>query len=78
MLFFVEDDTFMKSSVILTTWLERGDCSKRNSNSFYAMIQSVNSHVRRLVNEKAAHDEELEQIKEKFRQRMEGIINQSK
>ena len=68
----------MKGTQVLVTWLDRGDCSRRASNIFYSMIQSVNSHVRRLMNEKAQHDLELEQMKLKFRQRLEGIIRQCK
>ncbi len=68
----------MKGTQVLVTWLERGDCSRRSANTFYGMIQSVNSHVRRLMNEKATHDQELEQMKLAFRQRHEGILRQSK
>lgn len=40
-----QDDHFTKAVQVLITWLERGDCSKKNSNTFYSMIQSTNSHV---------------------------------
>lgn len=39
------DDHFTKAVQVLITWLERGDCTKKNSNTFYSMIQSTNSHV---------------------------------
>ena len=68
----------MKATQVLVTWLERGDCARRSANTFYSMIQSVNSHVRRLMNEKGAHDQELEQMKLAFRQRHEGILRQCK
>ena len=68
----------MKATQALVTWLERGDCSRRNANSFYSMIQSVNAHVRRLINEKAQHDEEFEVMKAKFRQQLEAILRQCK
>ncbi len=68
----------MKGTQVLVTWLERGDCTRRSANTFYSMIQSVNSHVRRLMNEKATHDQELEQMKLAFRQRLEGILRQCK
>lgn len=70
------DDTFMKAAQVLVTWLERGDCSKRSANIFYAMIQSTNSHVRRLLNEKMLHEEEVQAMKEKFHHRMQGILRQ--
>ncbi|XP_013388569.1 ecto-NOX disulfide-thiol exchanger 2-like [Lingula anatina] len=71
-----DDSTFIKASAILVTWLERGDCNKRTATSFYTMVQSTHSHVRRLLNEKQQHEEEVRQIKEKFRQRFEGILRQ--
>lgn len=66
----------MKAAQVLVTWLERGDCSKRSANIFYAMIQSTNSHVRRLLNEKMLHEEEVQAMKEKFHHRMQGILRQ--
>lgn len=68
----------MKASQILATWLSRGDCNRRTSNTFYSLVQAVNSHVRRLMADKAQHDEELAQMKLKFRLRMEGILRQCK
>ena len=70
------DDSFMQGTQVLVTWLDRGDCNRRNANTFYSMVQSVNAHVRRLLNEKATHDEELETIKQQFRDRLEGILRQ--
>ncbi|KAK4872811.1 hypothetical protein RN001_014840 [Aquatica leii] len=70
------DETFTKAVQILLTWLERGDCSKRNSNTFYSMIQSTNSHVRRLLSEKTQYEEELQKAKEIMKGRMQGILLQ--
>ncbi|XP_011689403.1 PREDICTED: ecto-NOX disulfide-thiol exchanger 2 [Wasmannia auropunctata] len=71
-----QDDTFMKAVQIVVTWLERGDCIKRNANIFYSMIQSTNSHVRRLLTEKAAYEEELQKAKELMKGRMQGLLIQ--
>lgn len=68
----------MKGTQVLMTWLERGDCNRRTANTFYSMVQCVHSHVRRLLTEKSQHDVELEEMKLKFRQRLEGIIRQCK
>ncbi|XP_031355933.1 ecto-NOX disulfide-thiol exchanger 2 isoform X2 [Photinus pyralis] len=70
------DETFTKAVQILLTWLERGDCSKRNSNTFYSMIQSTNSHVRRLLTEKTQYEDELQKAKEIMKGRMQGILLQ--
>lgn len=61
------DDMFLKACQVLCTWLERGDCHKKNSNIFYTIIQSTNSHVRRLQNEKATYEQEFKEAKVVFR-----------
>lgn len=63
---------------VVITWLERGDCTKRNANTFYSMIQSTNSHVRRLLTEKATYEEELQKAKELLKGRMQGLLIQCK
>ncbi|KAK8723768.1 hypothetical protein OTU49_011534 [Cherax quadricarinatus] len=70
------DDSFSKAAQILITWLERGDCNKRNSGTFYGMIQSTNSHVRRLMTEKGQYEEELAKFREQTRARMQGVFMQ--
>ncbi|KAF2364359.1 RNA recognition motif domain [Trinorchestia longiramus] len=69
-------DTFTKAATTLVTWLERGDCSKRNTGTFYSMIQSTNSQVRRLIAEKMQYEEELAKFREQTRARMQGIVAQ--
>lgn len=71
-----QDDTFTKAVQIVITWLERGDCNKKNANNFYSMIQSTNSHIRRLLNEKSHYEEELKKAKDLLRGRMQGILLQ--
>lgn len=73
-----QDESFSKAVQILITWLERGDCSKKNSNVFYSMIQSTNSHVRRLLNEKSTFEEELEKAKELHKKQMHNLSVQCK
>ncbi|KAL0272054.1 UNVERIFIED_CONTAM: hypothetical protein PYX00_005174 [Menopon gallinae] len=72
------DEGFQKSVQMVIAWLERGDCSKRNANTFYSMIQSTNSHVRRLMNEKMQYEEELQNAKDLYRSRVQGIVVQCK
>lgn len=73
-----QDDTFSKAVQIFITWLERGDCNKKNSNTFYSMIQSTNSHVRRLLSEKSSYEEELNKAKESHRKHMQSLSTQRK
>lgn len=42
------------------------------------MIQSTNSHVRRLLSEKAQYEDELQKAKEIMKGRMQGILIQCK
>lgn len=63
---------------VVITWLERGDCSKKNANVFYSMIQSTNSHVRRLLTEKSHYEDELKKAKDLLKGRMQGILLQCK
>uniref|UniRef100_A0A182IJE9 Uncharacterized protein n=1 Tax=Anopheles atroparvus TaxID=41427 RepID=A0A182IJE9_ANOAO len=70
------DETFAKAVQTLITWLERGDCSKKNSNNFYSMIQSTNSHVRRLLSEKGVCDEELKRAREQYRRQTKTMLTQ--
>lgn len=63
---------------MLLTWIERGEVNRRTANQFYSMVQSANSHVRQLMNEKANHEQEMEQAKEKFKNALTGILTQCK
>lgn len=72
------DDTFLKACQILSAWLERGDCNKKNSNIFYTIIQSTNSHVRRLQNEKSTYDQEFKEAKDKYKKQMMTMTVQCK
>lgn len=72
------DETFLKAVQTLITWLERGDCMKKNANIFYSMIQSTNSHIRRLLNEKCQYEDELRDAKDKHRKQMTKMIEQCK
>ncbi|KAL4648408.1 ecto-NOX disulfide-thiol exchanger 2-like isoform X2 [Arapaima gigas] len=73
----IKDDSLFPDAIrVLLTWVERGEVNRRNANNFYSMIQSSNSHIRRLMNEKAAHEKEMEEAKEKFKNALAGILVQ--
>lgn len=72
------DETFLKAVSTLIVWLERGDCTKKNANIFYSMIQSANSHIRRLLNEKCQYEDELRDAKEKYHKQMVKMVEQCK
>ncbi|KAG8520296.1 Ecto-NOX disulfide-thiol exchanger 1 [Galemys pyrenaicus] len=73
----VEDDSkFSEAITVLLSWIERGEVNRRSANQFYSMVQSANSHVRRLMNEKATHEQEMEEAKENFKNALTGILTQ--
>ncbi len=63
---------------IMFSWLEKGECIKRNSNTFYSMMQSINSQIRRLLSEKALYEDDFQKAKDLLRQRMTGLLLQCK
>ncbi|KAK1902858.1 Ecto-NOX disulfide-thiol exchanger 1, partial [Dissostichus eleginoides] len=71
-----DDQTFGEATAVLFTWIDRGEVNRRTANNFYSMIQSANSHVRRLMSEKAQHEEEMERAKEAFKSALLAILNQ--
>lgn len=73
-----QDESFPKTCQTLIAWLERGDCNKKNSNTFYSMVQSTNAHVRRLLSEKSGYDDELNKAKEGHRKQMQFLSSQRK
>ncbi|MEE6471111.1 hypothetical protein FKM82_009183 [Ascaphus truei] len=71
-----DDNKFSEGITVLLTWIERGEVNRRSANQFYSMVQSANSHVRRLMNEKASHEEQIEQAREIFKTALLGILTQ--
>ncbi|KAM9377011.1 ecto-NOX disulfide-thiol exchanger 2 isoform 3-T4 [Pholidichthys leucotaenia] len=71
-----DDGKFPEAVRVLLTWLERGEVNRRNANNFYSMIQSSNSHIRRLMSEKSQHEKEMEEAKDKFKTALAGILAQ--
>ncbi|XP_064182912.1 ecto-NOX disulfide-thiol exchanger 1-like [Anguilla rostrata] len=71
-----DDGKFSEATAVLLTWIDRGEVNRRSANHFYSMIQSANSHVRRLLSEKAQHEEEMELAREHFKNAMLSILTQ--
>lgn len=77
-IFYAGEDTFLKAIAIAVCWLDRGECNKRNVNCFYGMIQSVNSHVRRLLNDKNQCEAEFRKAKDLMKSKAQTILTQCK
>lgn len=75
---FVAEENFVTAVHILNTWLERGDCSKRNVSQFYTLIQCANARIRNLQSEKQTGEEEIERVKMRYKQLLETILQQCK
>lgn len=74
----IAEDSFVTAVHVLNTWLERGDCNKRNVSHFYTLIQCANARVRHLQGEKQTGEEEIERAKMKYKQLLETILQQCK
>ncbi|KAL0879597.1 hypothetical protein ABMA27_003323 [Loxostege sticticalis] len=70
------DEEFVEVAPTLLGWLERGECNKRNANTFYSLIQAANNQVRRLFNEKMQLDEEFQTMRNALREKFERVILQ--
>ncbi|KAI5645453.1 RNA recognition motif domain-containing protein [Phthorimaea operculella] len=70
------EEHFASTLPTLISWLERGECSKKNSTQFYSMIQATNSHIRRLFNEKVQAEEELQETRERIKNHIQRTIEQ--
>uniref|UniRef100_A0A3Q3X2N7 RRM domain-containing protein n=1 Tax=Mola mola TaxID=94237 RepID=A0A3Q3X2N7_MOLML len=71
-----DDHKFNEATAVLYSWIDRGEVNRRTANQFYSMIQSANSHVRRLMGEKAQHEEEMERARETFKNALMAILTQ--
>lgn len=68
----------MKAISVAVCWLDRGECNKRNVNMFYSMIQSINSHVRRLIHDKNQCESDFQKSREIMNARAHAILTQCK
>lgn len=70
------EETFTLAASILITWLEKGECTKKNASSFFSMIQSTHNHVRKLQLDKGKYEDQLTEAKKMLKKQLEGIIRQ--
>ncbi|XP_041970029.1 ecto-NOX disulfide-thiol exchanger 2-like [Aricia agestis] len=70
------ESEFPKVAPTLASWLERGECNKKNANSFYSLIQASNNQIRRLFNEKMQLDEDFMNMKTAMKEKFTVVIKQ--
>uniref|UniRef100_UPI00358F4FB9 ecto-NOX disulfide-thiol exchanger 1-like isoform X1 n=1 Tax=Myxine glutinosa TaxID=7769 RepID=UPI00358F4FB9 len=71
-----DDGKFPLAIGVLLAWMERGEVTRKTSTAFYSMIQSTNSHVRRLLAEKATQEREMELARERLKNSLSDILFQ--
>ena len=67
-----KDTAIFKTWQILTQWFARGECTRLTSNTFYSLLNSTHSHIKRLINERKDHEALVE--KEKQQQLMRANV----
>ncbi|XP_072945305.1 ecto-NOX disulfide-thiol exchanger 2-like [Epargyreus clarus] len=70
------EEEFANVAPTLATWLERGECNKKNANTFYSLVQMSNNQIRRLFNEKMQLDDEYSALKSSFRDKFARVLMQ--
>lgn len=70
------EDKFALASHTLITWLERGECSKRNAGVFYSMLQSTNNRTRQIQVDKVKDEEVLNDAKKLMKTHYEMYLKQ--
>ncbi|GFV68125.1 ecto-NOX disulfide-thiol exchanger 1 [Trichonephila clavipes] len=59
------EETFKEGVQVLLGWLKKGECTKDSTGKFHSMLHNVYNQGKRIINEKALFDEEIEKFKEK-------------
>uniref|UniRef100_A0A2A4JK90 RRM domain-containing protein n=1 Tax=Heliothis virescens TaxID=7102 RepID=A0A2A4JK90_HELVI len=70
------DNEFAEAAPTLAAWLERGECNKKNANTFYTLIQAANNQLRRLFNEKMQIDDEYQTLRNTIKDKFGHIVTQ--
>ncbi|XP_048588235.1 FK506-binding protein 5 isoform X2 [Nematostella vectensis] len=58
-----EQGSFYESFSTLTQWLERGEVTRKTVATFYALLNCIHNHIKRLVKEKKENEEIVERQK---------------
>lgn len=72
----IDEDVFAQVIPVAVYWLDKGECTKRNVNIFYTMLQTCTSHIRRLINEKNSCENEFRKAKEKIKTKLHSVSYQ--
>ncbi|CAG2105135.1 unnamed protein product [Medioppia subpectinata] len=70
------EQSFVKAVDVLIHWMDRGECQKRNSGQFYAMIQSTNNHMKRLQSETTIFENEWINSRQLYHTKTQSVLVQ--
>ena len=75
----IRQETYIFSCLqVLEQWLEKGECSRKTASTFYSLLSSTHSHVKRLIKEKKEHEELVKKQKQEQLERAHRIKDQCK
>ena len=72
------DQALTESLGTLTHWFERGECNRSTVNVFHALLNTVNSLIKRLVSRRKEHEQRVEKQKQQAVERGNEIKQQCK
>lgn len=62
----------------MTHWLVKGECNRSTVNVFHTMLSTVNGLVKRLINKRKEHEQQVENQKREAAERTNEIKQQCK
>ena len=72
------DQALTESLGTLTHWFERGECNRSTVNVFHALLNTVNSLIKRLASRRKEHEQRVEKQKQQAVERGNEIKQQCK
>ena len=76
---FVRRDTSIVQSLeTMAHWFERGECNRSTVNVFHSMLNTTHSFVKRLINKRKEHEEQVEKQKKQAMEKANEIKQQCK
>lgn len=72
------DKSVVNSLEMMTHWLVKGECNRSTVNVFHTMLSTVNGLVKRLINKRKEHEQQVENQKREAAERTNEIKQQCK
>lgn len=72
------DTSIVESLETMAHWFERGECNRSTGNVFHSMLNATHSFVKRLINKRKEHEQQVEKQKKQAMERANEIKQQCK